>query len=669
MEGARPGDLFFRLTRDLLAEVGPDGMIHRVNPAWATVLGFAAGEVEGRALADLVEPEDRARLRSVLAAAASSESAPSAELRLRARDGEAHWLECMISVDPETSIAYVAARDVTEARRSAAAIRESEARYRALFASHPVAMAIWDPATLRILDANDAAIGQYGYSRDELSGLTIDRLVHPADWDRLAAAMPNLGTGIVGGAIFRHVRKDGSVIEVEMTGHGLAVGGHPARVVMALDVTVRRRLEEQLREAQKMEAIGRLAGGIAHDFNNLLTAINGYSELLVASLEPGDPRRSEAEQIQLAGQRAAAITGQLLAFSRRQLLKLEVVDVQAAIRRIEPTLRKLVGGRVELRLDLEAQDPLVMADAPQLEQILINLAVNGRDAMPGGGVLTIGTANQAAGGALAAGGELTAAGAQVLGNVDLGADTGELVTGMAIRDAGPSQAAGGEPSHAGEQVILWVSDSGLGMDEAVQRQIFEPFFTTKGFGKGTGLGLASVYGTVRQIGGHIRVRSAPGRGSTFRIAFPRASPADRGVPDAPPAVHPLPPASGTILLVEDEPIVRALIRAVLERTGYAILEASDGPAALAIANDHPEIDLVLADVVMPGMTGLELARRMDTRRRGVPIVLMSGYAEEGLPVLAARDAELGFLAKPFTTEALEGTVREALDRARSGPSR
>jgi two-component system cell cycle sensor histidine kinase/response regulator CckA len=348
---------------------------------------------------------------------------------------------------------------------------------------------------------------------------------------------------------------------------------------------------------------------------------------------------------------------------------LEVVDVQAAIRRIEPTLRKLVGSRVELRLDLGARDPFVMADAPQLEQILINLAVNGRDAMPGGGVLTIGTANQAGGGAQAAGGERSAAGTRELGNVDLGADTGALEADTAILAAAPSEAGGGEAAPAGEQVILWVSDSGLGMDEAVQRQIFEPFFTTKGFGKGTGLGLASVYGTVRQIGGHIRVRSAPGRGSTFRIAFPRASPADRGVRDAPTPIHPLPRASGTILLVEDEPIVRALIRAVLERTGYTILEAPDGPTALAVANDHPEIDLLLADVVMPGMTGLEVARRMNSRRPGIPIVLMSGYAEEGLPLLAARDTELGFLAKPFTTEALEGTVREALDRARSEPSR
>jgi hypothetical protein len=641
MEHAQPEDPFFRLTRDLLAEVGPDGIIRRVNPAWETVLGFRPGELEGRAIADLVEPDDRARLRSALTAAQSSDWVSSMELRLRATDGEPHQLELITAVDPETSIAYIAARDVTEARRDAAAIRESEQRYRELFASHPVAMAVWDPATLRILDANDAAIGQYGYSRTELAGLTIDRLVHPADWDRLMAAMPNLGSGIVGGAIFRHIRKDGSVIEVEMTGHGLDVGGRPARLVMALDVTARRRLEEQLREAQKMEAIGRLAGGIAHDFNNLLTAINGYSELLVAGLAPGDPRRSEAEQIQLAGQRAAAITGQLLAFSRRQLLKLEVVDVHAAVRRIEPTLRKLVGSRVELRLGLDARDPFIMADAPQLEQIVINLAVNGRDAMPGGGVLTIATANRAAGD-------------------DQTPDVEEA--------AGPPRLKASEQAPGGEQVIMSVSDTGVGMDESVQRQIFEPFFTTKGFGKGTGLGLASVYGTVRQIGGQIRVRSSPGHGSTFRVAFPQASPADRGIREAAPPVRPVPSASGTILLVEDEPIVRALVRAVLERTGYTILDAPDGPTALAIADDHPEIDLTLADVVMPGMTGLELARRLDARRKGVPIVLMSGYAEEGLSLSATADAELGFLSKPFTTEALEATVQQALDRARRRPA-
>jgi two-component system cell cycle sensor histidine kinase/response regulator CckA len=642
VQSARQEDWFFRLTRDLLAEIGPDGAIRRVNPAWESILGFRPGELEGRAIADLVEPDDRSRLRSALDAARSGGPTPLAELRVRASDGEPHQVEWTTAIDAETSMVYVAGRDVTDARRDAAAIRESEERYRALFASHPVAMAVWDPATLRILDANDAAIGQYGYSRAELAGLTINHLVHPADWNRLMAAMPDLGSGIAGGAIFRHVRKDGSIIEVEMTGHGLDVGGQPARLVMALDVTARRRLEEQLREAQKMEAIGRLAGGIAHDFNNLLTAINGYSELLVAGLPPGDPRRSEAEQIQLAGQRAAAITGQLLAFSRRQLLKLEVVDVHAAVRRIEPTLRKLVGKRVELRLGLDARDPFIMADAPQLEQIVINLAVNGRDAMPGGGVLTIGTANRAGGADQAAG-------------VDHSAGT-------------PSLPAG-ETGLAGEQVVLSVSDTGLGMDESVQRQIFEPFFTTKGFGKGTGLGLASVYGTVRQIGGQIRVRSSPGHGSTFRVAFPRASLADRGVSEAAPPARPAPSASGTILLVEDEPIVRALVRAVLERTGYTILDAPDGPTALAIADDHPEIDLMLADVVMPGMTGLELARRLDARRRGIPIVLMSGYAEEGLPLAAASDAEIGFLSKPFTTEALEATVRDALDRARRRPAR
>ncbi|HYU49759.1 MAG TPA: PAS domain S-box protein [Candidatus Limnocylindria bacterium] len=642
MYGPQPGDPFFRLTHDLLAEIGPDGIIRRANPAWETILGFPPDQLQGTAIADLVEPDDRDRLWAALEAAHSNGPAV-AELHLRDRGGESRWLDWVTAVDPETSVAYVAARDVSAARRAADAIRLSEARYRELFASHPVAMAVWDPTSLRILDANDAAIVQYGYSREEIAGLTIDRLVHPADWDRLMATVPSLGTGIAGGAIFRHIRKDGSVIEVEMTGHGLTVGGRPARVVMALDVTARRRLEEQLREAHKMEAIGRLAGGIAHDFNNLLTAINGYSELLLAALPSGDPRRSDAEQIQLAGQRAAAITGQLLAFSRRQLLKPQVVDVHAAVRRIEPTLRSLIGIRVELRLDLEARDPFIMADAPQLEQILINLAVNGRDAMPGGGVLTIGTAN-------------LAAGADQVGSDELGTDE---VAG----DQGPGMQA------AGEQVVLSVSDTGLGMNEFVRRQIFEPFFTTKGFGQGTGLGLASVYGTVRQSGGQIRVRSEPGQGSTFRVAFPRASAADRGVRPAAPPSRPLPSASGTILLVEDEPIVRALIRVVLERTGYTILEAPDGPAALAIADEHPQIDLLLADVVMPGMTGLELARRVAGKLRGLPIVLMSGYAEEGLPPSAAADNEMGFVAKPFTTESLEGAVREALDRSRRRPLR
>jgi two-component system cell cycle sensor histidine kinase/response regulator CckA len=496
---------------------------------------------------------------------------------------------------------------------------DSEEQYRELFASHPTPMAVWDPATLEILDANDAALRQYGYERDEILGLPIDRLVHPEDWQTLVNAMPNLGSGIVGAAVFRHLRKDGSVIEVEVTGHGLRYDGRPARLVMALDVTEKRQLEEQLRDAQKMEAVGRLAGGVAHDFNNLLTAINGYAELLLAELEPGDPRREEAEQIERAGRRAAEITSQLLAFSRRQLLKSEVVDLHAAIHRIEPTITRLVGDSIRIVTDLAADEPFVLADQVQLEQVILNLALNGRDAMPDGGTLTIATG---------------------------------------IRAAAPD---------GGSEVLLTVSDTGAGMDESVQRQVFEPFFSTKGVGKGSGLGLASVYGTVRQSGGQIRVRSAPGRGSSFIVTLPRVAMSDGGDETGEAMAAPGRQAQGTILLAEDEPVVRSLARAVLERTGYTVIEAADGATALALAAQHgDEIDLLLTDVVMPGMTGLELARRLAAMHRGLPIVLMSGYAEEGLPRAAAADGELGFLAKPFTNEALLARIREALQRSEWG---
>jgi two-component system cell cycle sensor histidine kinase/response regulator CckA len=489
-------------------------------------------------------------------------------------------------------------------------------QYRELFASHPTPMAIWDPETLEILDANDAALRQYGYTHGEIVGLTIERLVHPDDWQALMSAMPNLGTGIVGAAVFRHLRKDGSVIDVEVTGHGLHYNGRPARLVMALDVTEKRQLEEQLRDAQKMEAIGRLAGGVAHDFNNLLTAINGYAELLVSELEPTDPRREEAEQIQRAGRRAAEITSQLLAFSRRQLLRAEVIDLHVAIRQIEPTIARLVGDRIRIVTDLEAAEPLVVADAVQLEQVVLNLCLNGRDAMPDGGTLTIATADR---------------------------DPVETVDGP--------------------QIVLTVSDTGAGMEEAIQRQVFEPFFTTKGVGKGTGLGLASVYGTVRQSGGQIRVSSAPGRGSSFIVTLPRARTGDASDAVGPTVMQPEREEHGTILLAEDEPVVRSLARAVLERTGYTVIEAADGLTALTLAGERrDDIDLLLTDVVMPGMTGLELARRVSALRRGLPIVLMSGYAEEGLPRAAAADHELGFLAKPFTNEALLARVREALVR-------
>jgi two-component system, cell cycle sensor histidine kinase and response regulator CckA len=338
------------------------------------------------------------------------------------------------------------------------ALRQSEQRYRELFDGHPVAVAVWDPATGRVLAVNDAAVRQYGYAREEFVGLTLDRVVHPDDVSRVADAVPRFSTGVDGAASFRHLRKDGTEIAVEVTGHPITWDGQPARLVMAMDVTERLQLEAQLRQAQKMEAVGRLAGGIAHDFNNLLTAISGYSGLLLETLDEGDPRRDDADQIRMAAERATDLTGQLVAFSRRGMVRPTAVDVHGVIRDIQPMLARLIGEHIDLRIDLRADEPHVLTDRSQLEQVVLNLVLNARDAMPHGGGLTIETE------AL----EATAAWAQGL-----------------------------TPATS---VVLTVADTGTGIADDVREHVFEPFFTTKGQAGGGGLGLATVYATVRQAG-------------------------------------------------------------------------------------------------------------------------------------------------------------------------
>jgi PAS domain S-box-containing protein len=361
--------------------------------------------------------------------------------------------------------------------------RRSGEEYRALFHSHPVAMAVWDPATGRLLALNDAAAKQYGYSADEAVGLPIRSIVHPDDWERLTERLARVTPGIVGGETFRHVRKDGAVIEVEITGHELHWQGRPARLVMALDVTERRRLEDRLREAERLESMGRLAGGIAHDFNNLLQVINGYSALLRDATPDDDPRSEDVEQIRRAGQRAAALVAQLLAFGRRQPLRPTRVDVGELVTQLEPLLRATLGDDIALEVRHEGQDLAVVADASRLEQVVVNLALNARDAMPAGGTLSI----------------------------------------RARRCAAPANDERPDATGANDWVELAVRDSGEGMGPDVLGRVFEPFFTTKAPGRGTGLGLASAYGTIRQSGGRIDVASEPGHGALFTILLPAAA--------------------------------------------------------------------------------------------------------------------------------------------------
>jgi len=490
--------------------------------------------------------------------------------------------------------------------------------YRRLFESHPVAMAIWDPATGAILAVNDAAVRQYGYDPDEARRLTVDRLVHPDDWPRLRERLATMRPGHVGGETFRHLRRDGSVIEVEMTGHELLLDGRPTRVVMALDVTDRRRLEERLRQAQRMEAVGQLAGGIAHDFNNLLMVINGFSELLQSRLPPGEEREA-AQQIRTAGDRAAALTKQLLAFASPGVARPEVLNLADVVSALLPMLEGSLGLHVELDFQATARDPWVEADRAQLEQVMVNLAVNAYDAMPDGGKLTIQLADA----------------------------PGDHPEAMASPHG---------------MLLLSVSDTGRGIAEEIRERVFLPFFTTKADRGSSGLGLATVFATVRACGGRIWVEGAPTPGTTICVLLPRAA-----VPTGA-AGHSAGPRS--ILVAEDEPAVLTLIERVLSSAGYTVLSASTGAEAMAIVGTWSgDIDLLVSDAVMPGMAGMELARQLRIERPGLPILFVSGWAGESFERDWAGEPAVDLLLKPFDVAELLERVSRLLERRGAGDRR
>ncbi|HWP62997.1 MAG TPA: ATP-binding protein, partial [Candidatus Binatia bacterium] len=525
----------------------------------------------------------------------------------------------------------VVRRERTAARLALAA---SEARYRMLFDLHPQPMWVYDTETLRFLEVNAAAIADYGYSRDEFVAMTLADIRPPEDVPALLENVRAQRPGRSRSGPWRHVRRDGSMIDVEIASEDIDYAGRPARLVAVTDVTERRRLEAQLRQAQKMEAIGRLAGGIAHDFNNLLTAIDGYAELAASALPDDHPARADILEIRRAGQRAARLTSQLLAFGRRQVLSPTVVEPDRLIDDLGVLLRRIIGEDIALELDLGAAGVAVLVDGSQLEQVIMNLAVNARDAMPDGGRLTIGT---------------------------------RVVAAEPAVQPPPNQAAppSGEPA-SGRWLEITVADTGIGMDEATLGQIFEPFFTTKPAGEGTGLGLSTVYGIVTQSGGQISVTSRPSAGSTFRVRLPvvDGDQVRNGPPTVvePPAVGAEPPIGGseTILLVEDEPGIRSLMAQSLRRLGYEVLEAGDAATARRLAAER-RIDLLLSDVVMPGADGPALAEALLAAQPDLRILFVSGYAPGLVPGRPAVEGRYDFLPKPFDAATLAARVREVLD--------
>ena len=528
----------------------------------------------------------------------------------------------------ERAVRYALALRAGERQRRQAesALRASEERFRALVENSSDALMLLD-AEGRVTYLTSSSSRQFGWTPDQTMGRSVFEFVHPDDADSVAARMTEAirhpGRSLTAEIRFRH--SDGTWRIME----GVAVNrlddpSVGAIVVNARDITDRRKLEEQLRMSQKMEAVGQLAGGVAHDFNNLLTAILGYCNLMLDDMPPEDPQRADLDEIRAAGERAAALTRQLLAFSRRQMLQPQLVDLNAVVQQLEKLLRRLISEDVELATKLASDLMTVRVDPASIEQILVNLAVNARDAMPLGGRLTIETAN-----------------------VDL--DATYPVTHVTMKP--------------GRYVMLAVGDTGKGMDAATRSRVFEPFFTTKEQGKGSGLGLATVYGMVKQGGGYIWVYSEPGHGTMFKVYFP---PADQRMSE-PAAEHPGRRTSDgkqgweTVLLVEDEDAVRALAREVLRRHGYVVLEARHGVDALRIAERHGDaIHLMITDIVMPHMSGRDLAERLSGVRPKMKVLFMSGYTDHAL---MHRELTPGsaFLQKPFTPEGFARKVRSVLD--------
>jgi PAS domain S-box-containing protein len=499
--------------------------------------------------------------------------------------------------------------------RTAHALDESQLRLATLAVG--VAVYQWDPASDHLL-WTEGLTSVFGYRLAEVQptrGWWSDR-VHPDDRGQGAglgyAALTQGGSSYT--AEYRFRAGDGRYLDV--LDRGLVVvepGGKTRAVGGMVDITERKRLEEQLLHAQKMDAFGQLAGGIAHDFNNLLTAIAGYTELLLGQLDPADPATRDAEEIAKVADRATSLTRQLLAFSRKQVLRPRAVDLNTTIEGLSEMLRQVIGEHIELVTDLRPDTGKITIDPAQLEQVILNLCVNARDAMPAGGRLTI--------------------------------ETRKI-----------------EPF---SWVLLTIGDTGVGMSPETRSHIYEPFFTTKEAGKGTGLGLATVYGIVGQSGGDIDVESQPGHGTTFRIWFPLADEEAEAI--APEKGQADDSGSETVLLVEDEEVVRTLASRALAERGYMVLEAASGDEALAIAKAHAgAIDIVVTDVVMPGLNGRELYRRLRSLHPEAFALFMSGYADDAILRDLMHEAGTAFMPKPFTPGLLASKVRHVLDGGSTG---
>jgi two-component system, cell cycle sensor histidine kinase and response regulator CckA len=598
-----------------------DGRVIDVNDSLLSLLGYSRDEVIGKTTLRLNIWAQNSNREQTVQMLREGQSIHDQELRIRTKSGELreglNSIE-LIELDGEIcmlSMLY----DITERQRTEAALRDSEEQYR-LIAEHSRDLIVLLDSDGRVLYASPSHQPVLGYAPIEMIGQAAVDNVHPDDRDLMAREWAKLAYQDHIQVTVRAQHANGEWIWLEISSSTLDQQGSTVNV--SRDITERKRLEAQLLQSQKMETVGRLAGGIAHDFNNLLTAITGYADLALEDLPPASPVRSDIKELRKAADRATNLTSQLLAFARKQMIAPRVINLNQLIIDMHGFIRRLIGEHIEL-ITLPARDlGSVRVDTNQIEQVIVNLVINARDAMPQGGRLAIETANIV---------------------LDAGY-TGEHVDAT-----------------AGRYILLTIGDTGVGMDAAVQEHLFEPFFTTKGPGKGTGLGLATCYGIIKQHGGYILSYSEVGRGTLMKVYLPCVDAPLDPLPIA--EARPNPRGDETIMLVEDEPAVRDLAARVLRSQGYTVLEAGDGIEALRFVAQQPDarIDLLVTDVVMPRMGGGVLAEQLIAMRPGIKVLFTSGYTEDAM----LHDGQLAtgthFLHKPFSPAALAQKVRGILD--------
>ncbi len=633
----RKAEQKLRLMADNLKEMvvayDADRKLIYVNSAVESLTGYSVSELEARAFINWIHPDDRPRMMSLWEQLFKGASFQDQEYRLIAKDGTMKWATSTWSPILDETGRQIGVqgceREITKRKLAEDALRESESRFRGLLENVDLMAAIYDLHG-NFTFCNDYSLSKLGWTREELIGSHATRVLpqeRHARIIRLFESVAQTGEPSSWSSQPTVLTKAGKPLYLEMSNVTLCDSrGEPVAVAaLGTDVTEQHALQEHYLQAQKLDSVGRLAGGIAHDFNNLLTVINGYSEMASRRLPAGDPIRSQIQAVRDAGERAADLTSQLLAFSRKQVTQPQVLNLNAVVADSERMLRRLLGEDIELVTSLNPSGGWVNADPGQIHQILMNLAVNARDAMPGGGRLTI--------------------------------RTSEIAFDATYLPDDPL-------TMRGPCILLTISDTGTGIDPETLKHIFEPFFTTKGIANGTGLGLSIVYGIVEQCSGRISVDTEPGQGTTFGIYLPRVDRAAATGYDASGGGESR--GSETVLLVEDQAEVRDLTKVALQSFGYVVAEAPDSAQALAWLAEHPEpVHLLLTDVVLPGMNGRQLAAKVSELRPEIKVLYMSGYTDDVIVRRGVLEAGVSYLAKPFKLEALANKVREVLDAVRT----